>query len=383
MVTPVENPVKANWQELLPHRKTVKIDHVSLFRDHLVLYERENGLRTVRITHLMTDETHYVDFPEPVYTFWPGKNEDFNTNLLRFTYTSLIIPDSVFDYDMNARTRVLKKQEEVLGGYDPGQYQSERTFATAEDGTKTPISLVHKKGLRKDGHNPCLLTGYGSYGASSDPQFVSSRLSLLDRGFVFAIAHIRGGGEMGRTWYEDGKLLNKKNTFTDFIACAEHLIAEGYTTSQKLVVEGGSAGGLLMGAITNMRPDLFKAVIARVPFVDVINTMLDSSIPLTVTEYEEWGNPNEADYYHYMKSYSPYDNVEAKEYPNLLLTAGLNDPRVQYWEPAKWAAKLRTLKIDDNVLLLKTEMGMGHGGPSGRYEDLREVAIIYAFILDF
>ncbi len=348
----------------------------------MVVYKRENGLPTLHITDLASHETHQVEFPEPVYTVRPASNRELNTQLLRFHYTSLVTPESVFDYDMAVRTKELKKQEEVLDGYDPKDYQSERIFATASDGTKIPISLVYKKGMVKDGSNPCLLTGYGSYGASHEPYFVSRRLSLLDRGFVCALAHIRGGGELGRPWYETGKLLHKKNTFTDFIACAEHLIAAGYTSQQKLAVQGASAGGLLMGAVTTMRPDLFEAVIAKVPFVDVINTMLDPSIPLTVNEYEEWGNPNDRKDYDYIKSYSPYDNVTPKDYPHLLITAGLNDPRVQYWEPAKWTARLRATKTDSNRLLLKTDMGAGHGGPSGRYGYLQEEAFIYAFILD-
>ena len=317
-----------------------------------------------------------------MYTFFPGQNEEFDTTALRFSYTSLVTPRSVFDYDMETRTRELKKQTEVLGGYDPSQYESKRIFATASDGTKVPISIVYKKGIVLDGHNPMMLYGYGSYGASIDPAFRSSRLTLIDRGFVFAIAHIRGSGTMGRLWYEDGKFLKKKNTFTDFIACAEHLIEQGYTSPDRLAIRGGSAGGLLMGAVTNMRPDLFKVVVAQVPFVDVINTMLDASIPLTVIEYEEWGDPHDKTYFDYMLSYSPYDNVKVQDYPNMLITAGLNDPRVQYWEPAKWTAKLRAMRTDDNRLLLKTNMGAGHGGASGRYDALKELAFVYAFILD-
>jgi len=341
MEVSVTDPSKKNWREVIPHSDSVKIDGMDVFRNHLVIYGREKGLKKIRIANLMDSQVHYVDFPEPVYTYWRSRNPDFNTNILRFNYTSLVTPRSVFDYDMDTKTRELKKQYEVLGGYDLSLYQSERIFARAWDGTMAPISLVYRKGMVKDGNNPLLLHGYGSYGISREPTFSSNRLSLLDRGFVYAMAHVRGGGEMGRYWYEDGKLLKKKNTFTDFIACAEHLIAEKYTSSDKLVIYGGSAGGLLVGAVTNMRPDLFKAVIADVPFVDALNTMLDSSIPLTVIEYEEWGNPNEREYYDYIKSYSPYDNVEVKDYPHMLITAGLNDPRVQYWEPAKWAAKLR------------------------------------------
>jgi oligopeptidase B len=382
MEAPVGDPSRENWREIIPHRDSVKIDSVNLFAHHLVVYEREEGLRTIRVTNLENGEVHYVDFPEPVYTFWPARNPNFHTQVLRFNYSSLVTPRSVFDYDMDAQTRELKKQYEVLGGYDPSLYQSERIFAPASDGTRVPISLVYKRGMVKDGTNSLYLLGYGSYGSSSEPKFSPHRLSLLDRGFIYARAHIRGGGEMGRHWYEDGKLLRKRNTFTDFIACAEHLIAEGYTSRNGLVIAGSSAGGLLMGAVTNMRPDLFKIVVADVPFVDVINTMLDPTIPLTVTEYEEWGNPHEKEYYHYMKTYSPYDNVEAQEYPHMLITAGLNDPRVQYWEPAKWTAKLRSLKTDDHLLLLKTDMGAGHFGQSGRYDYLRDVAFEYAFILD-
>jgi len=382
MEVSVTDPSKKNWKEVIPHSDSVKIDGMDVFRNHLVVYEREKGLKKIRITNLMDSQVHYVDFPEPVYTYWRSRNPDFNTNMLRFNYTSLVTPRSVFDYNMDTKTRELKKQYEVLGGYDPSLYQSERIFAKASDGTMVPLSLVYRKGMVKDGNNPLLLHGYGSYGISQEPTFSSNRLSLLDRGFVYAMAHVRGGGEMGRYWYEDGKLLKKKNTFTDFIACAEHLIAEKYTSSNKLVIYGGSAGGLLMGAVTNMRPDLFKAVIADVPFVDALNTMLDPSIPLTVIEYEEWGNPNEEEYYDYMKSYSPYDNVEAKDYPNMLITAGLNDPRVQYWEPAKWTAKLRALKTDKNILLLKTKMGEGHMGASGRYDYLKDIAFEYAFIFD-
>lgn len=381
----VKDPSRKNWQEVLPHREAVKVDGLDAFKNHLVVYERESGLKKIRVINIADQEFHYVDFPEPVYTFQATGNPEFDTSLLRFNYTSLITPRSVYDYDMDARSRELLKQYEVLGGYDPADYQSERISAEAPDGTTIPISLVYRKGMVKDGSNPLLLYGYGSYGASielTEPTFSSNRLSLLDRGFIYAIAHIRGGGEMGRYWYEDGKLLHKKNTFTDFIACAAHLIASDYTSRDRLAINGSSAGGLLMGAVTNMRPDLFKVVIAKVPFVDVLNTMLDATIPLTVIEYEEWGNPTEKEYYDYIKSYSPYDNVEAKAYPNILITAGLNDPRVQYWEPAKWTAKLRALKTDNNRLLLKTEMGKGHFGASGRYDYLRDVAFDYAFIID-
>ncbi len=382
MEVSVHNPLKKNWKEVIPHRNSIKIDDFSVFKSHLVVYERENGLKKIRIMNLVNNEIHYVDFPEPVYSFRQGANPDFNSKILRFTYMSLVTPRSVFDYNMDTRSRELKKQYEILGGYDPSLYQSERIFAQAQDGTMIPISLVYKKGMVKNGSNPLFLTGYGAYGASFDPYFSSNRLSLLNRGFIYAIAHIRGGGEMGEYWYEQGKYFNKMNTFTDFITCAEHLIAEKYTSSDKLVINGASAGGLLMGAVANLRTDLFKAVIADVPFVDVLNTMLDSSLPLTVLEYEEWGNPNEKEYYDYMKSYSPYDNVEAKEYSNMLITAGLNDTRVSYWEAAKWTAKLRALKIDNNLLLLKTNMGAGHGGASGRYDYLKDIAFEFVFIFD-
>ncbi len=381
METPVANTAKANWKEFLPHRPAVKVDGLETFRHHLVVYERENGLRAMRSRDMRNGEVHYVEFPEPVYTFQPARTEEFDTNLLRFEYTSLVTPRSVFDYNLETRRRELQKEYEVLGGYDRARYQSERLFATAPDGARVPISLVYKKGLAKSGKNPLLLYGYGSYGMPNEPGFSSDRLSLLDRGFVYALAHIRGGGEMGRPWYEDGKLLRKKNTFTDFIACAEHLVAQKYTSPERLAIYGGSAGGLLMGAVVNLRPELFRVVVAKVPFVDVINTMIDPTIPLTVTEWEEWGNPKDKQYYEYMKSYSPYDNVGKKRYPHMLVTSGLNDPRVAYWEPAKWTAKLRATKTDQNVLLLKTNLGAGHGGPSGRYERMKETAFDYAFIL--
>jgi len=382
MKTPVESPSKENWQPVIPHREDVMISSVSAFLDHLVIYEREGGLPMVRVRKLSSNDEHRITFPEPTYSVSQGKNPEFNTTNLRFNYTSFVTPESVFDYDMETKKRDLKKETEVKGGYDRTKYTSDRIMATAADGVQVPISIVYKNGIEKNGSNPLLLTGYGSYGVNYPPYFSPNRLSLLDRGVVIAIAHIRGGGEMGRKWYENGKFLNKKNTFTDFIACAEHLINQKWTSSDRLAISGGSAGGLLIGAVINMRPDLFKAAIANVPFVDVVTTILDTSIPLTVLEWEEWGNPNDKIYYDYMKSYSPYDNVEAKDYPNLLITAGLNDPRVKYWEPAKWTAKLRELKTDDNILLLKTNMGAGHGGASGRYEKLKEVAFEYAFLLE-
>jgi oligopeptidase B len=382
MKAPVDSPAKANWQTVIPHREDVMISGVSAFADHLVIYEQAAGLPTIRVRQLSTGDEHNIEFPEPTYDVSPGGNPEFNTTTLRFSYTSLVTPNSIYDYNMETRERELKKETPVLGGYDKAQYVSERITATAADGTPVPISIVCKKGIEKHGANPFLLTGYGSYGFSYPVSFSSNRLSLLDRGVVMAIAHIRGGAEMGRKWYEDGKFLKKKNTFTDFIACAEHVIAEGWTSSDRLAISGGSAGGLLMGAVINARPELFNIVVAHVPFVDVVSTILDTSLPLSALEWEEWGNPNDKTYYDYMKSYSPYDNVEAKNYPHILITAGLNDSRVQYWEPAKWTAKLRSLKTDKNILLLKTNMGAGHGGASGRYERLKEIAFEYAFLLD-
>jgi oligopeptidase B len=379
---PVKDPSRPNWKEVIAGRPESTIESVTAFEDDLVTEERDRGLNKIRIHTFSTGETHYIEFNEPVYTASVGANAEYSTKILRFNYTSLVTPNSVFDYNMETRTRELKKQQPVLGGYDPSKYQSERIYATAPDGVQVPISLVYKKGLVQNGTAPMLLYGYGAYGISMDPAFSSDRLSLLDRGFIYAIAHIRGGADLGKPWHEDGRILKKKNSFTDFIACAEYLIAEKYTSPSHLAIMGGSAGGLLMGAVTNMRPDLFAAVVAKVPFVDALNTMLDASLPLTVGEYEEWGNPNERQYYDYIKSYAPYENVGAKEYPTMLITAGLNDPRVSYWEPAKWAAKLRVMKKDHHLLLLKTNMGSGHFGSSGRYEYIKETAFDYAFILN-
>lgn len=382
MKTPVAAPAKENWQTVIPHQEDVLLSGISLFANHLVIYERKGGLPTARVRNLSTGEENNLTFPEPTYEFDEGNNPEFNTSILRFNYTSFITPESVFEYNMESHERELLKETEVLGGYDKTQYQSEWLIATSQDGTKIPISIVYKQGIKKDGQNPLLLKGYGAYGYSSSASFSSTRLALLDRGIVFAVAHIRGGQEMGRKWYEDGKFLQKKNTFTDFITCAEYLIAEKWTNSNALGITGGSAGGLLMGAVLNMRPELFKVAVAHVPFVDVVSTILDTSLPLSAQEWEEWGNPNDKVYYDYIKSYSPYDNIEAKDYPDLLITAGLNDSRVKYWEPAKWTAKLRELKTDHNILLLKTNMDAGHSGASGRYETLREIAFEYAFILD-
>ena len=382
MRTPVTRIQPQNWQQVIAHNPRVMLERVEPFRDYLVVLLRDQGLKRIRVTDLKTNKTHFVEFEEPLYTVSFTGNAEYNSRTLRFNYQSLITPSSVYDYDLKTGKRVLKKKREVLGGYDPANYRMERIWATARDGVKVPISMVYKKGLKKDGKNPVYLYGYGAYGVSRDPYFSSNIFSLVDRGFVYAIAHVRGGGDLGRQWYEDGKLLKKRNTFTDFIACAEHLIKEGFTNPEKLAIAGGSAGGLLMGAVTNMRPDLFKAVIAHVPFVDVLNTMLDPTLPLTVIEYDEWGNPNEEKYYWYIKSYSPYDNVSEQDYPNMLVTAGLNDPRVSYWEPAKWVARLRATKTDQNLLLLKTNMGAGHMGASGRYDYLKEVAFDYAFLID-
>jgi oligopeptidase B len=379
---PVATPGREHWSPVLPYRPEVKLDTTDAFKKHLVVYERAAGFRQIRVLDLAAGEERLISFPEPVYTVRAHANPEFDTTLLRFTYSSLVTPSSVVDYDMAGRTWTVRKQTEVLGGYDPSLYRSERRSATAPDGTAVPISLVYRIPLQHEGQRPLLLNAYGAYGMSYDPTFSSNTLSLLDRGFVVAIAHVRGGEEMGRPWYEGGRRLNKRNSFTDFIAAAEYLIDEGYSSADRLVIRGGSAGGLLMGAVTNMRPELFRAVLAEVPFVDVVNTMLDASLPLTVIEYDEWGNPNDRASYKYIRSYSPYDNVEARRYPHMLVTAGLNDPRVAYWEPAKWTAKLRAKKTDDNRLLLRTNMGAGHGGASGRYDYLREIAFKYAFVLD-
>ncbi|MBL8046933.1 MAG: S9 family peptidase, partial [Anaerolineales bacterium] len=383
----VNQTAKENWRELIPHRAEVLLDNLEVFHDYLVLLEREGGLKQLRLTNPHGQNARRVAFPEPVYTYWltnwyeTDQNPEYETHTLRFTYSSLITPDSVIDYGMADGNWLVRKRQEVPG-YDAGQYVSERLLATASDGAQVPISIVYKRGLVKDGGTPLFLYAYGSYGATVEPQFNTNRLSLLERGVTCALAHIRGGSEMGRAWYENGKLQHKKNTFTDFIASAEHLIAQGYTSANKLAIMGVSAGGLLMGAVTTLRPDLFKCVVAKVPFVDVINTMNDPSIPLTVIEWEEWGDPAKPDDFAYMLSYSPYDNVQARAYPDLLVTGGLNDPRVAYWEPAKFVAKLRELKTDSNRLLLKTNMGAGHAGASGRFDYLQEIAFEYAFMLD-
>lgn len=382
MSTPVENTARSHWQEIIPHRDDVFIGDFDLFKDYLVLEERLRGLTQIRVMPWSGGPGHYLSFDEPAYRAHLGANLEFDTKTLRYEYTSMKTPLSIFDYDMATGERRLLKQEEVLGGFNADDYVTERLYARAADGTEVPLSILYRKGLKRHGQNPLLLYGYGSYGFSIDAAFASPRLSLVDRGFVFAIAHIRGGQEMGRQWYEDGKLLKKQNTFSDFIACAEFLIREKFANPEKLFAMGRSAGGLLMGAVSNLRPDLFKGIVAEVPFIDVVTTMLDSSIPLTAGEYDEWGDPKQKEFYDSMLTYSPYDNVERKNYPAMLITGGLHDSQVQYWEPAKWAAKLREAKTDNNRLLLKTNMDAGHGGASGRFRRHQETAFSYLFILD-
>ncbi len=382
VTAPVSSPGKTHWKELVPHRENVMLEGIDLFQDQYVLFEREDGLPQLRITDFKTGSSHRVEFPEQVYSVFPGGNAEFKTSLFRFNYQSPVTPGSVYDYDVLTRQRKLLKQQEVLGGYDASRYQTERAFATASDGTRIPIALVYRKGFTRDGKAPLHLYAYGSYGMSMPDTFNSNAVSLLDRGVVLATAHIRGGGEMGKKWHEQGRMMSKMNTFTDFISCAEYLLAQGYGSKGLLAIEGGSAGGLLMGAVTNLRPDLFKVVVAHVPFVDVINTMLDESLPLTVGEFEEWGNPKIKEQYDCMIKYSPYDNVTRKAYPALLVKTSLNDSQVMYWEPAKYVAKLRAMKTDSNLLVFKINMDpAGHGGQSGRYNRLREVAFDYAFIL--
>lgn len=381
MLCPQDKTARSNWKEVIPHRADVLLQGIELFREHLVLSERKNGLTQLRVINTRTKEDHYLHFDEPAYLASISVNPEFDTKVLRYTYTSMTTPVSTYDYNMDTKEKELRKRQEVLGGYDPKDYVTERLYVTARDGVKVPVSLVYKKGFEKNGKKPLLLYGYGSYGASMEPGFSSNRLSLLDRGFAYAIAHIRGGEEMGRQWYEDGKLFKKMNTFTDFIDCADFLVAQHYTDSSHLYAMGGSAGGLLMGAVVNMRPGLWNGVLAAVPFVDVLTTMLDESIPLTTGEFDEWGNPKNKDAYEYMKQYSPYDNVKAQAYPNMLVTTGLHDSQVQYWEPAKWVAKLRELKTDNNLLLLHTNMEAGHGGASGRFKPLEDIAMQYAFLL--
>jgi oligopeptidase B len=381
METPVNATEKENWKEVIPHRNDYLLEGFTNFDRFMVIDERYLGNTKLRVINMQTGKEDYIDFGENVYTAWISVNPEFSTNLLRFGYSSLTTPVSTYDYNMDTCEKVLLKRQEIVGGYNPEEYKSERLFAKATDGKMVPISLVYKKGTLLNGTSPLLLYGYGSYGITIDPDFSSSKLSLLDRGFIYAIAHIRGGQFLGREWYEEGKLLNKKNTFTDFISCAEFLIKNKYTSSDKLMAMGGSAGGLLVAAVINMRPDLFKGIIAAVPFVDVVTTMLDEEIPLTTSEYDEWGNPNEKKYFDYMLSYSPVDNVESHDYPDILVTTGLHDSQVQYWEPVKWVAKLRKLKTGNSLLLLHTNMDAGHGGTTGRFKAHKETAMEFSFML--
>lgn len=383
MKTEVNKTASEYWEEVIPHREDVLLEDMDIFKNYLVLSERYNGLNRIRIMSWDNQEDYYLPFDNETYTAYTGTNPDFDTNILRYGYNSLTTPSSVIDFDMKTKESEVKKEQEVQDpNFNKENYLSERIWATAEDGIKIPMSVVYKKGIQRDGSNPVLQYAYGSYGHTTDPSFSTSRLSLLDRGFIFVIAHIRGGEYLGRNWYENGKMLTKRNTFTDFIDCSKYLIEQKYTSAKHLYAMGGSAGGMLMGGILNMAPQLYNGVIAAVPFVDVVTTMLDDSIPLTTGEYDEWGNPNNKEYYDYMKSYSPYDNVAAQDYPNILVTTGFHDSQVQYWEPAKWVAKLRELKTDENKLLFHTNMDAGHGGASGRFEALKEVAEDYAFILD-
>jgi oligopeptidase B len=381
VTAPMNDPSPKNWKPFIEHNPAIKINGVSFFANHIVVSEREAGLTQLRVIDPKTLQSHRITTEEPDFALSPGANPEFNTATLRFNYQSMVTPSSVYDYDMTTRQRKLLKRQEVLGGYDPSKYEAKRIWAVARDGVKVPMSVVHRKGVALDGKAPLVLYGYGSYGASGAPTFSSSRLSLLDRGVIYVNSYIRGGGELGEEWREAGRMMKKLNTFNDFIDCAEFLVKNSYTSSDRLVIMGGSAGGLLVGAATNMRPDLFKAVVAQVPFVDVINTMLDASLPLTTSEYLEWGNPNEKPAFDYMMKYSPYDNIKAANYPAMLVQISLNDSQVPYWEGAKLVAKLRTTKTDRNTLILKTNMGAGHGGASGRYDALRETAFTYAFIL--
>ncbi len=382
MKTPVSATTEENWIEVVAHNEDVLLEDIDLFKEYLVVSERSDGLNKIRVSRWDGTEAYFLPFDNETYTAYTSTNPDFDTEILRYTYNSLTTPTQVVDFNMRTLEKDVKKEQAVLGEFSKMDYVSDRIWATAKDGTKIPMTLVHKKGLKKDGSNPVLQYAYGSYGSTIDPYFSTVRLSLLNRGFIFVLAHIRGGEYLGRHWYEEGKLLKKKNTFTDFVDCSLHLIDENYTSPEHLYASGGSAGGLLMGVVANIAPQLYNGIIASVPFVDVVTTMLDETIPLTTGEYDEWGNPNDPEYYEYMKSYSPYDNVTAQNYPNMLVTTGLHDSQVQYWEPAKWVAKLRELKTDNNKLLFHTNMEAGHGGASGRFEALREVAEEYAFLLD-
>lgn len=383
MKTPIAKSAKDNWTEVIAHREDVLLEGIDIFKEYLVVSERKNGLTDLRIIKWSDQSEYYMEFNDPAYLSYTTSNPEFDTEVLRYGYTSLTTPNSTFDYNMSTREQELLKQQEIMDpNFSPDNYQSERLYVLARDGAKVPVSLVYKKGMERTGENPLLLYAYGSYGNSTDPYFSSVRLSLLDRGFIYAIAHVRGGQEMGRQWYEDGKLLKKMNTFNDFIDCGKYLVDEKYTANDHLYAYGGSAGGLLMGAIINLEPEMWNGVVAAVPFVDVVSTMLDESIPLTTGEFDEWGNPKVEEYYHYMKSYSPYDNIEKKDYPNLLITTGYWDSQVQYWEPAKWIAKLREYKTDDNLLLMRCNMEVGHGGASGRFKRYKEIAQMYAFFFD-
>ena len=381
VTAPVNDPAEKNWKEFVAHRPAVKVEGIDLFAEHAVLSEWESGLQQLEVVEFKSDKRHRIKLPEPVYSAELSANREFNTTVVRYHYNSLVTPLSVFEYDMNTGKTTLLKQTEVPGGFDRANYKAERVFATAQDGTKIPMSMVYRKGVKMDGSAPLLLYGYGSYGYSIPPTFSSTRLSLLDRGVIFVIGHIRGGSELGEEWRQAGRMMNKMNTFTDFIACAETLVNMKYTSKDRLVIQGGSAGGLLVGVVANMRPDLFKAVVSHVPFVDVLNTMLDATLPLTTSEYIEWGNPNDKPAFEYMKTYSPYDNIAKKNYPAMLVKVSVNDSQVPYWEGAKLVAKLRAMKTDTNPLLLKVNFGAGHGGASGRYDALREAAFDYAFML--
>ena len=372
-----------NWVDLIPHRKDFFVEDIEIFKNYLVITERNQGLNKLRVLSWDKKKDYYLPFNSETYVAYTSTNLEFNTDILRYGYQSMTTPNSTIDFNMTTKESTVLKEQQVLGGkFDKNNYTEERIWATAADGTKIPMSIVYRKGMKKDGENPVLQYAYGSYGYTIDPYFSTSRLSLLDRGFVYVICHIRGGQYMGRTWYENGKMLKKMNTFTDFVACSKHLIAQKYTSADHLYAQGGSAGGLLMGAITNLAPELYKGIVSQVPFLDVVTTMLDETIPLTTGEFDEWGNPKNKAYYDYMLSYSPYDNIEAKDYPNILITSGFHDSQVQYWEPTKYVAKMRTMKTDKNYLFLDTNMDAGHGGASGRYESLKELAKVYAFIFD-
>ena len=372
---------QSTWREVIPHRDDALLSSVDVFQDYLVLGERRDGLRRLRVIRWSDGAEHDVSFDEPVYVAYASGNPEFNTTKLRYVYSSLKTPQSVFEYDMSERSHALLKQDKVLGGFDPSQYRMERQWATSRDGERIPLSIILPEGFQKDGSRPMYQYAYGSYGYSMDPWFSGSWLSLLNRGFGVAIAHIRGGQEMGRRWYDEGKMFNKMNTFTDFIDCSEFLIKEGYTSADRLVAGGGSAGGLLMGAVANMSPQTYQVIYSAVPFVDVVNTMLDETIPLTTNEYDEWGNPNNPDSYHYMLSYSPYDQVKAQDYPHMVVVTGLHDSQVQYWEPAKWVARLRALKTDENRIIFDTDLDAGHGGASGRFKRYEKTAMVYAFFM--